>query len=85
MPYHQTSIEPGVLGFFSKIREEFTEAEDANNQKCSVMELVELSDLIGAIEAYTLKNFNLGIEDLKKFSDITKSAFQDGTRTPKSQ
>jgi hypothetical protein len=45
------------------------------------MELVELSDLIGAINGYIEKRFNLNVSDLFVMSIATKRAFEDGTRT----
>lgn len=79
MGYHLIKIEKGVLGEFSKIREEFEELEDANKQSNKVLELVELCDLLGAIEAYANKN-NLTLDDLIKMTKSTQSAFKDGTR-----
>lgn len=79
MGYHKVKIEKGVLGEFSKIREEFLEAEDALEQDNKVMLLVELCDLIGAIEAYT-ESYNISLDDLLKMKDATKSAFLDGSR-----
>ncbi len=79
MGYHKTKIEKGVLGEFSKIREEFLEAEDALEQDNKVMMLVELCDLIGAIEAYSEKH-NMSLNDLITMKDATKSAFLDGSR-----
>ncbi len=77
--YHVSEIPKGELGSFSKIREEYLEFEDALHQGCLVMGFVELSDLVGAIKAYCA-NFNLTLEDLDKFSDITKRAFENGHR-----
>lgn len=79
MGYHTKKIPKGELGKFSKIKEEFLELEDANYQQDKILILAELSDLVGAIEAYIAK-YNMDIYDLKKFSDKTKSAFEDGTR-----
>lgn len=79
MGYHKVKIEKGVLGEFSKIREEFLEAEDALEQDNKVMLLVELCDLIGAVEAYVEKH-NMTLNDLLTMKDATKSAFLDGTR-----
>lgn len=79
MAYHKNPIEKGVLGEFSKIREEFQELQDAAEQKSKVLVICELTDLIGAIEEYA-KQFNLSLEDLKQFSDMTKSAFLEGKR-----
>jgi hypothetical protein len=80
MGYHSKKISKGRVGDFSKIKEEFEELEDAFNQGDKVLQICEITDLIGAIEIYTLKEFNLGLEDLKKFSDKTQSAFKEGMR-----
>ena len=79
MGYHKAKIQKGVIGEFSKIKEEFDELSDAEEQKCKGLIICELSDLIGAIEEYA-KKFNLTLEDLKQFSDMTKSAFKEGIR-----
>lgn len=79
MGYHIKDIEKGKLGEFSKIREEFEELQDANEQKSSVLEICELADLLGAIEAYA-KKWNLSLEDLNKMKESTKKAFEDGSR-----
>lgn len=50
--YHINEISRGVYGEFSKIEEEFMEVQDAWEQRCAIMSLVELSDLVGAMEAY---------------------------------
>lgn len=54
--YHIKFINKGVLGYFSKIEEEFNEFKDAHEQQSTVMELVELSDLIGATIAFYRNN-----------------------------
>ena len=79
MGYHLKEIEKGVLGEFSKIREEFQEAEDADLQGDSLLMFCELADMLGAMEEY-LKKWNLTIDDLKTFSNKTKSAFKEGKR-----
>lgn len=79
MGYHLTEIQKGVLGEPSKIEEEFLEFMDAVKQKNNVMAIIELSDMIGAIEAY-VKQFNLTLSDLVVMKNATKSAFEDGTR-----
>lgn len=81
MAYHKKEIKKGVLGEFSKIQEEFDELTDAFEQEDKVLQICEFTDLLGAIEEYTIKNFNLNINDLKKFSDKTKEAFRDGKRS----
>jgi len=80
MGYHINKIEKGIIGEFSKIKEEFQELEDAFNQKDKVLQICELTDLIGAIELYASVKFKLTIEDLKKFSDKTQQAFKKGIR-----
>ena len=82
MGYHSKQIPRGKFGEFSKIREEFLEAEDAFEQGNKVMLLVELSDLIGSIESFCLKH-NITLSELIKMKDATKSAFNDGTRSPR--
>lgn len=77
--YHTKKIDKGELGEFSKIREEFQELEDAVNQDIKPLILCEISDLIGAIEEYC-KKYNLTLEDMIKFSNLTKKAFKDGRR-----
>lgn len=79
MGYHTRKIEKGVLGEFSKIREEFQELEDAHMQEDKVLQICEMADLIGAIELYAAK-FNLTVEDIYNFSVKTKEAFQEGKR-----
>lgn len=78
--YHITYIPKGVIGEFSKIKEELLEAEDAITQGCKIMELVELSDLLGALELYVQKKFNMTLDDLKSMSAITQRAFRNGKR-----
>lgn len=80
MAYHKREIKKGVIGEFSKIVEEVEELLDAHDQNNNVLMIVELTDLIGAIELFTLNKFNLSIQDLKDFSDLTKSAFIEGKR-----
>lgn len=77
--YHLAEIPKGEVGEFSKILEEMEELKDAHNQNSKILELIELADLLGAIEEYC-KKYNIGLKDLKIFSDITKRAFQSGER-----
>lgn len=80
--YHITEIPKGTHGLFDKILEEAMEFVDANKQNCKIMELVELSDLYGAIEAYLQINHpTVTMDDLKIMSDITKRAFKDRAYT----
>lgn len=79
MGYHLKEIKKGTFGEFSKIREEMEELLDAHEQKAIILQLVELSDLFGAVEAY-LENYNLTLNDIIAMKDRTKSAFQSGDR-----
>lgn len=79
MSYHKSKIEKGILGEFSKIKEEFQELEDAVNQNEKLLILCELSDVIGAIEAFAEK-YHFTLEDIIRFSNLTKSAFIEGKR-----
>jgi len=79
MGYHKRSITKGKIGEFSKIEEEMQELLDAHEQGIKVMELIELSDLLGAIEAY-IKKHDLTLADLVAMMEKTKEAFKDGTR-----
>jgi len=81
MGYHKRKIKKGKYGKASKIREEYQEFRDALEQKNKVMALVELSDLIGAIEKYLENKFpGISINDLLVMTRATKSAFRDGSR-----
>lgn len=80
MGYHlNKNITRGVYGEISKIREELEELEDAERQSNVILALVEMSDLYGALEAVVV-SYGCTMSDLKKMSDLTKSAFQDGER-----
>lgn len=77
--YHLMNIPKGKLGEASKIFEEVEEFRDAIQQGNPIMQLVELSDLLGAIESYA-KKFNMSINDLLTMSNVTKQAFRNGRR-----
>lgn len=79
MGYHKIQIPKGELGEFSKISEEYLELFDAVEQDNKILEICELCDLVGAIEAYANK-FNLSLDDIIKMKDATANAFNDGTR-----
>ena len=79
--YHINKIEKRNYGTLGKIQEEAEELLDAHRQGSKVMQLIELSDLYGAIEGYLEELFpGMKMHDLKKFSDITKRAFRNGDR-----
>jgi NTP pyrophosphatase (non-canonical NTP hydrolase) len=79
MGYHLKEIQKGILGEFSKIEEEFLELQDGVKQNHPLLQLCEMADLIGAVEAYA-KKFNITLEDLIKMKNSTKSAFEEGKR-----
>ncbi len=82
MSYHLTEIKKGILGELSKIQEELDEAIDSESQGSKIMILNELSDLVGAVEAYLEKHHkDFSLEDLISMSKITKRAFQSGRRS----
>ena len=79
--YHITHIQKGGLGESSKILEEVYELIDAEKQGCKVMAILELADLIGAIEVYLERQVkNINLQDLIKMASITKRAFVNGHR-----
>ena len=83
MGYHTYKIQKGELGEFSKIVEEFQELEDAHLQGCKILELVELSDLLGAIDIYLQNKYNLSWKDISHMASLTRKAFESGDRSNK--
>ncbi|KVP96734.1 hypothetical protein WJ97_12705 [Burkholderia ubonensis] len=80
--YHLVAIPRGELGELSKIQEELDELRDAMAQGSRVMAAVELSDMVGAIQAFMDRHLpGMTIEDLLTFSNITKRAFVNGRRS----
>lgn len=81
MPYHKIKIPKGIVGEFSKIKEEVCELEDAILQENKVMALVEMTDICAAMSEYLLKYHpSITINDLIIMSEATRSAFKDGSR-----
>lgn len=79
--YHLKNIEKGVFGEASKIREETEEFMDAVEQGVSIMSLIELADLCGAIKAFLAKYHpSITLADLEKMSKVTERAFINGHR-----
>lgn len=79
--YHLKKITKGVFGEFSKIKEEVQELEDALNQQSSIMAIMELSDLYGAMRGLLKTKFpSITMKDLEVMSDITERAFINGFR-----
>ena len=82
MSYHLRSIEKGTIGELSKVYEEIEEVKDSDEQGVHLMVLVELSDVIGAIESYLEKHHkSISLTDLIVMSDVTKRAFRSGRRS----
>lgn len=82
MSYHLQAIPKGQYGELSKIREEVEEAIDAEKQNNPIMVLVELSDIIGAIDGYITKKYDgkINLADLIVMSMATSRAFRSGER-----
>jgi len=80
--YHLQEIPRGTYGEISKILEEAAELKDAMEQGNKVMVIIELSDLIGAIEGYMEKYYGdkLTVDNLLTMADTTKRAFKSGHR-----
>lgn len=82
MSYHKAEIKKGQVGWLSKVQEELDEAQDAEDQGCKILLLVELSDIMGAIEQYLVKNFpDMSMDDLQQMSKLTQASFQEGARS----
>jgi hypothetical protein len=80
--YHINPIPKGVVGESSKILEEVLELQDAESQNASIMALVELSDMIGAVELYLARHHpSVSLDDLIVMSRITQRAFRNGHRS----
>lgn len=77
--YHNRKIEKGTLGESSKIAEEYEEFTESLEQNNPLMAMLELADLIGAIEAYAVK-YNFTLADLIKMKETTERAFKTGYR-----
>lgn len=79
--YHLRQIARGVFGEPSKIREELEEFEESLEQGNPIMALVELSDMMGAMEGY-LKSHHPSITllDLFHMNTATQRAFESGRR-----
>lgn len=79
--YHKANISRGVYGEDSKIYEEIDEFADALDQGVALLALIELADVIGAIEGW-LKKYHptITINDLIAMSEVTQRAFAAGDR-----
>lgn len=79
MGYHLRSIKKQKIGTIEKVLEEVEEYQDAMEQGCKIMALVELSDIYGALQLVAEKH-NITMDDLKSMANITRRAFEDGSR-----
>lgn len=84
MTYHITDIPRGKFGEISKIIEELREWHDALDQDVSIMALVELSDVIGAINGFYRGNIYDYVLECRKvdsmldmFAEITDKTMVD--------
>jgi hypothetical protein len=81
--YHLREIKRGVFGEASKITEEHEEFVESLEQNNPIMALVELSDLVGAIEAYIAKKHNMTLDALLNMKEATARSFKVGHRSNK--
>ena len=81
--YHLRDIPRGTFGEVSKITEEYEEFLESLEQKNPIMAMVELSDIIGAIEGYAEKHFKISLDDILALKNATQRAFKSGCRSPK--
>ena len=79
--YHLTEIPKGVIGELSKVQEELAELLDAEAQGIKLMQLIEASDLIGALVRWLeAKHPGTTLEDLIAMHKVTRRAFDNGRR-----
>lgn len=71
--WHNRKIKKGEYGEVSKVEEELDEAKEALEQGNRLMFLIELSDIVGAVEGI-IEKYGLSLEDLIKFSDKVKES-----------
>lgn len=67
MGFHIRAIPKGVYGELSKIREELEEAEDAEAQGIDLMVLLELADILGAVEGVA-KRYGMTLDQLRAYA-----------------
>lgn len=79
--YHTQFIAKGEYGKFSKVKEEFDELKDAwENRESKVLTICELCDLYGAMEEFAKETLNISMDEIIKFSNLTKEVYQSRTR-----
>ncbi len=80
--YHFDNIVKGEYGKSSKLLEEVLELIDSEKQNSKIMCLLELSDLIGAIDGYLKSNYKeITLQDLIIMSNATQRSFYSGERS----
>ena len=67
MGFHNRPITKGTYGELSKVREELEEAEDAEAQGIDLMVLLELADILGAVEGVA-KKYGFTLDQLRAYS-----------------
>jgi hypothetical protein len=79
---HKAKIAKREFGSIGKIEEEFLELMDAWEQNNRIMTLIELSDLVGAIQGFLENQFayTVNLNDVLKMKEATRSAFLSGER-----
>lgn len=83
--YHIAQIQRGKFGEASKILEEADEFADATDQKVVLMQLIELSDMVGAIKGFLAKHHpSITIHDLDDMAVVTDRVFANGHRESRS-
>ena len=71
MKFHKREIHKGKYGEISKILEEVEEAIDSEEQGLRLMTLIELSDILGAVDGVLKKQFpNFTAEELLAFARL---------------
>lgn len=81
--YHAVKFPKGTPGEADKILEETAEFLDAHLRGKKIMALVELSDLVGAIEAYLEREYGdkVVLADILAMSSLTRQSFRVGERS----
>lgn len=71
MKFHKRKIPRGKYGELSKVKEEVEEALDSEEQGLRIMTLIELSDILGAVDGVLKKHFpNFTAEELLIFARL---------------
>lgn len=82
MGFHKKEIKRGIYGDLSKIKEELEEAYDALEQNQELMLLIELADIIGAVEGVS-KKYGFSLEQLTKFARLrSRVAAEENFKKP---